>query len=125
MPEREYKNIVFTNHALERLNSRHITADAVYNVVNWADESKDMGQGKRKFIRTFGGRLIHVVAFHKPAKQHWVVVSVWVRGEDDKQPLAWILITAPFKIIWTILSSVVRMTWRYIFKMYKSGNNRN
>jgi hypothetical protein len=99
---RTYKNLVFTKHALERLSDRTITQDAIYQTVQAPDRSLP-GQGNTKFIRAVSGRLIHVVA--APIKKHqWLVVSVWVRGEEDREPLAWQIITLPFRLVWKIWS---------------------
>jgi hypothetical protein len=99
-----YKNLVFTTHAWERRNDRAITLDMVYQAV-MAPDKKFPGKQKNtiKFIRTVQGRRLHVVA--QPIENnHWLIISVWVRGEDDRPPLAWQLITLPFKILFWIIA---------------------
>lgn len=97
----EYQGFIFTKHALERLGGRSITKDSVVSVLRHPDSSKPTGkQNTTKFIRTLNGRLIHVVATYLPDQKKWLVISVWVRGENDRVPLIWRILTAPFKLVW-------------------------
>jgi hypothetical protein len=98
---RSYKNLVFTKHALERLKDRTITQDAIYQTVLAPDQSFAQ-KDNTKFTRTIGGRLIHVVASSIENHQ-WLIVSVWVRGEEDRVSLVWQLLTLPISFIWRIL----------------------
>ncbi|NCN45068.1 MAG: hypothetical protein COU63_00640 [Candidatus Pacebacteria bacterium CG10_big_fil_rev_8_21_14_0_10_36_11] len=96
-----YKNLVFTKHAWERLDDRSISQDIIYQVVNSPDKTFH-NQQNYKFIRTINGRKIHVVA--TPVDQgKMLIISTWVRGEDDREPFIWLLITLPFKILWWCL----------------------
>ncbi|MFH2118225.1 MAG: DUF4258 domain-containing protein [Candidatus Paceibacterota bacterium] len=104
---RTYKNLVFTKHALTRLADRSITQDAIYQVIATPDQSSKQ-QANTKFIRTINNRLIHVVA--SPIKNHrWLIISVWVRGEEDRVPFMWRLLTLPLRLVWKMLQSF----WRY------------
>lgn len=98
---RDYKNIVFTKHALGRLAGRSITQDSVWHAVNFPDSSyiKDADKNSRKFIRSLHGRKYHVVCNYLAKEKKWLVISVWVRGEEDAVPLVWQLITLPFRIV--------------------------
>ena len=98
-----YKQLVFTNHGWERLQDRRLSSDAVWQVVTAPSHQESMGEGKTKYIRVVNGRLIHVVASWLPHEQRWLVISVWVRGEADRVPFIWTLITAPFKFLWWLL----------------------
>lgn len=102
--KRSYKNLVFTKHAWERLKDRSLTKDAIHQTVSYPDKTFH-NQDNYKFIRTIRGRKIHVVA--TPVEDNkYLVISTWVRGEDDKLPLIWLLITLPFKIVWWILKTI-------------------
>lgn len=103
---RTYKNLVFTKHALERMADRIITQDAIHQTISNPDQSF-VNQGNTKFIRTINNRLIHVVA--TPIEnQRWLIISLWVRGEEDRIPLIWQFLTWPFKLIGKILQIFLR-----------------
>lgn len=109
--EREYRGFIFTKHALERLSHRSITQDMVVQALQNPEETKPTGKRHTtKFIKTVHGRLLHVVATHIPDKNKWLVVSVWVRGEEDREPLIWQIITLPFKLIWRLIKKFLLHT---------------
>jgi hypothetical protein len=101
--DKNYKNLVFTNHAFDRIKSRTVTQDAVYLTVNNSDKKYKNNDHSTKFIKTVRSRKVHVVANYLNKEKKWLVVSVWVRGEDDKVPFVWTLITLPFKLTYKIL----------------------
>ncbi len=105
-----HRGVIFTNHAWQRLDDRTISADMVVETISYPEKRFASGQSGTKFIRTLRGRKVHVVA-EKNRDSQWVVISTWVRGENDKIPLAWQLITAPFRLLWWILQQL----WRTIF----------
>jgi len=108
--DRTYKNLVFTKHAQERISGRVLTQDAIYLTVTAPDKTFP-SKGNTKFIRTVNNRLIHVVA--TPIEnQQWLVVSAWVRGEEDRESLVWQLLTLPFKLTWRGLLNI----WKYFKK---------
>jgi len=105
--ERLYRGFIFSNHALERLGGRSVTQDMVVQTLQSPETTKPTGKhNTTTFIKTVHGRLLHVVAAHLPDKNQWLVVSVWVRGEEDQAPLLWQILTLPFKAVW------------YVFKRY-------
>lgn len=61
-----------------------------------------------KFIKNVHNRKMHVVAQFLKEEKKWLVVSVWVRGEEDQAPLAWRIITFPFWIIWILLKWIFK-----------------
>lgn len=112
--DRTYKNLVFTKHALERLSGRVLTQDAVYQTVATPDKTFP-SQGNTKFIRTINSRLIHVVA--TPIENNrWLVVSTWVRGEEDIEPLVWQLVALPFKLVWWSIKKVIKLVQKLLEK---------
>jgi uncharacterized protein DUF4258 len=102
-----YKNLIFTNHAYDRLKERSIAEDAIYEVINFADNQHPAGNNI-KFIKTINHRKIYVVAKHLANDGKWLIISVWVRGEEDKVPLAWQLITLPFRAVWWSIKTVFK-----------------
>lgn len=95
-----YKNIILTTHAAERLRQRSISEYIVAAVIEHPDKSYTEKNNSKKFIRTYNGRRYHVVAQWKPSEQKWLIVSAWVRGENDSEPLSTTLILLPFRVIW-------------------------
>jgi hypothetical protein len=113
----EYQGFIFTKHALERINDRSVTKDMVTQTLRHPDRTQPTDKpGVIKFIRQFGDRPVHVVATLLPDQKKWLIVSVWVRGEEDKVPLAWKLITFPFKLFWWLC----RFLWQ-AFKKNKGS----
>ncbi len=97
-----YKNLIFTTHALERLKKRSISLEAIYQTVNFPDK-KFQKQANIKFIKSVKDRNVQVIAQFKDQVQKWLIISVWVRGEDDQASLAWQMISLPFKLLYYLL----------------------
>lgn len=111
--QREYGGIIFTKHALERLDGRSITQDMVLHVLRDPEITKPTGKrDTTKFIKTLHDRRVHVVATYLHDQKKWLVVSVWVRGEEDQLPLVWRIITAPFKLVWYVVRKyILHIRW--------------
>lgn len=106
--DREYKSLIFTKHALERMSDRAISQDAVWRVLQHPDRTHPEGKANTtKFIRRLNERTYHVVGTYLPDQKKTLIVSTWVRGEEDKLPLVWRLLVAPFKVVWWM----VRKLW--------------
>jgi hypothetical protein len=99
----KYKNLIFTKHAAERIGDRSITKDKIWQTINNPDKVLKKNHGSKKFIKTISDRKFHVVATYLTKEKSYLVISAWVRGEDDKQSIIWTLITLPFKIIFWII----------------------
>jgi hypothetical protein len=107
-----YKNLIFTTHALARLKKRSINQEAIYKTVNLPD-NKFKKQANYKFIKTVKGRNIQVISQFKTQQKKWLIISVWVRGEDDQPSLIWQLITLPFKILYKLLAKIAKIILSY------------
>lgn len=83
MNQREYRDTIFTNHALERLEQRRISQEMVVNTIHQPDRQVKEADGDTQFIKTISGREVHVIAYHKPDEDKWLIKSTWVRGEED------------------------------------------
>jgi hypothetical protein len=105
--QREYHDVLFTKHAMERMRLRRITQDMVIAAIKKPDQKKLEDDGDTKFMRTLDDRPLHVVSTYLTDEKKWLVKSVWVRGEDDPQPL------------WKRLLSAI---WGVFFK--KSNNRK-
>lgn len=114
---KNYQNLVFTHHALGRLQLRNISQDKVRQVLSHPDKTYPSQKPEQiKFIRTLQHRTIHVIAKHLPEQKKWLIISVWVRGEDDPVPFMWRLISWPFIITWKIIAKIARIILSYIKK---------
>lgn len=87
MPSREYKNVIFTNHALDRIELRRIPQEMVVTAIRQPDHKVLEADGDTKFIKTIRGRNVQVVSAYLADEQKWLVKSAWVRGENDPNPL--------------------------------------
>ncbi len=102
---KKYKNLVFTDHALHRVSQRSLRKESIYQAVNDPERKYSQEEDKVKIVKTVNDRDYHIVA--KPmGPNEWLIVSVWVRGEEDPIPLAWKIISFPFKLIWWLLKNV-------------------
>ena len=107
-----YKNTIFTHHAYDRSSQRNIDPEAVWQVINQPHQKVAADEDKIKYIKKIKGRTYHVVAQYKADQQKHLVISVWVRGEDDQLPIAWQLITLPFKLVWWLLRKSVSLLFQ-------------
>jgi len=74
---RNYKELVFTNHALDRLRERDVGQSEAWAC--WRHPQKKeyaATKGGWVFSRSWGKRQIEVVATQNDRKD-WVVISVW------------------------------------------------
>ncbi|HEX2621095.1 MAG TPA: DUF4258 domain-containing protein [Phototrophicaceae bacterium] len=112
--DHEYKNVVFTDHAIERLKLRRITQDMVVNTLKKPEHQEPEADGDTKFTRKIQNRHVQVVSRYLPDEKKWLVISAWVRGEEDPQP------------VWKQLLSFI---WRSIRGLLsgsgESSNNRS
>lgn len=97
-----YKNLIFTDHALHRTTLRSIRHEAIYQAVNNPDQSFNQEEDAYKFTKLINDRQHHVIA-KKIDEDKWLVISVWIRGEEDPVPLIWQLLTFPFKVLWLLI----------------------
>jgi hypothetical protein len=110
---KEFKNLVFTNHALDRLRLRALSMEDIGKVLSHPDRTFPSEKPDNvKFIRELENRTIHVVASYLKDRKKWLVISVWVRGEEDPTPFVWRVITLPFKLS----AKLAGIIWSYINK---------
>lgn len=107
MPE-HFKNIIFTKHALARMDKRSISFDKIWSVINHPDKSFKRDNKSKKFIKKINDRNYHAIATYLPDEEKFLIISAWVRGEDDKQSFIWILLTLPFRIGWWIIKKIFK-----------------
>jgi hypothetical protein len=108
-----YQDIAFTDHAYHRLRQRSIAERAIWETIHYPEKSVSEGNQQTKFIKTYQGRRIHVVAqsIHQPPHR-WLIISTWVRGEVDQLPFMWLVLTAPFRLIGWLTLQLLRWIGR-------------
>ncbi len=85
LPPVLWNQIVWTKHARERANTRKISEEKVVDILLHPFKIfPAQSKGSYKFIGQVDDRRLHIIASPNP-QQEWVIVSVWVRGEDDPQ----------------------------------------
>ena len=110
MRTKYYKQLIFTNHAVDRMADRSISADAVWRVLQHPERTqREAKANTTRFIRTLDGRTYHIIGTYLPKERKTLIVSVWVRGENDRQPLVWQVITAPFRLLWWVVRSIMHI----------------
>jgi hypothetical protein len=100
-------SVIFTHHAEERMQKRRIAQSDIERTISKPDKSfPGKKPGTVKFIRRIDHRNHQVVAKLLENKKDWLVLSVWVRGEDDSNWVEW-LVLAPFRLIWWIIKKIL------------------
>lgn len=92
--------------------------NSIYETVKNPDKKQSKGESKQKYFKTIRDRNYQVIATYKPDQRKYLVISAWVRGEDDKQSLVWILITAPFKVLFWIIKLLLKIIWKLLKKLW-------
>ncbi|GAB5494500.1 MAG: hypothetical protein Phog2KO_47150 [Phototrophicaceae bacterium] len=78
------EKVAFTKHARERIEQRKISEKMVLRAIAMPYRSYTQKDGSIKFVCRINRRVVHVVCQPIPAERKWLVITVWVRGEDDK-----------------------------------------
>lgn len=107
----EYKNVIFTDHALQRLKRRRISQAMAVQALRHPDRQQPEDDDKIRFIKSIKDRNVQVVARHLSDEGQWMVVTAWVRGEED--PRRWWLhvLLLPWyvlRVVWRVVRAIVR-----------------
>lgn len=101
--------IFFTHHSRERMNLRKIAQSDIERTISSPDRSFP---GKKrdtiKFIKHIDGRRHEVIGKFLKDQNAWLVLSVWVRGEEDRKPLLDQMVLLPFKVVFWIVKTIFR-----------------
>jgi hypothetical protein len=101
--QRRYKELVFTNHALERLNQRKVAMSETW--ATWRRPDKKYYAATKQawvFSRNWRHRQIEVVAKQNDRKE-WVVLSVWSNYVKFRAKQSWLM-------------KLLRWLWRRIIR---------
>lgn len=77
MSERSFSGIIWTNHALERLDQRGLTQDLAHSAFTNPDKSYSARDGGMEFIKWVGKSKITLIA-KKNERGEWLVISNWI-----------------------------------------------
>ncbi|MCB9460117.1 MAG: DUF4258 domain-containing protein [Anaerolineaceae bacterium] len=83
LPDISHRTVIFTNHARDRLDLRKISKDMVIQVMRNPNRTYAIDDGKIKFIGKTMGAKVHAVCKPILEENKWLVITLWVRGEDD------------------------------------------
>lgn len=97
--------IIFTKHALSRSQQRYVPQDKIEQVLQYPDNTISLEDRKTKFIRVIDQRQFQVIASYLAKENKWLVISAWVRGEEDSKPIFEQAILFFTKAIWGVISS--------------------
>jgi len=86
---------------------------AIEQLILFPDHKKELGDDKFKFQKIISKRNYQAVATWLAKENKWLIISVWVRGEEDRPPLVWLLIIAPFRLLWELF----KLIWQIIAKI--------
>jgi hypothetical protein len=99
--------IIYTKHALDRIHKRRLSERDIEDAIRCPDKKfPTQNEAGNKYIKQLGTRRYHVVAKYLPEQKSYLVVSAWVRGEEDQPDLAWRLLVAPFKFGWWVIKKI-------------------
>lgn len=109
--------IILSKHALERARSRKMDLYPIERTIIDPDQKISLGEQKFKFLKNVSGRKYQLVATYIAKEDKWLIISAWVRGEEDRLPFIWTLITAPFRLLWWLLKTILQTLWQIIAKL--------
>lgn len=93
--DNKYKGVIWTNHALQRLNQRGISQGDAWATFSRPDQSRYAStKGAWVYYKTYGDERIEVVA-KKNERGEWIILSVWskpIYGKKKKVKPLWKLI---------------------------------
>ena len=80
--EKRYLNLIFTNHAINRLYNRGISQEKAYEVFTHPDgQQPGKIPGSVNFYKSYGPQRIELIA-KKNDKNEWVVLSSWAKLKE-------------------------------------------
>jgi hypothetical protein len=108
--------ITLSKHALDRARSRKMELYAIEQLILFPDQKTELEDGKCKFQKNISGRHYQAVGTWLAKENKWLIISVWVRGEEDELPLAWRIIILPVQLLWWLLRSIGSGIWQIAAK---------
>jgi len=81
--DKNFGGVIWTNHALDRMNARKISQSDAW--ATWRNPQKSRKAhlpGAWVYYRTYGSETIEVVA-KQNEKKEWLILSVWSRPKGE------------------------------------------
>lgn len=117
LPKINHQTVVFTKHARERRDLRSVSDDMIIQVMRNPVQIQKIEDGKIKFIGKAMGAKVHVISKPIVEENKWLVITIWVRGEDDAGNFAdsykrwgrrlWFLFPIPYLLVFIIIIVLV------------------
>ena len=104
--------IILTKHALSRGKQRYVTHERIEQALMNPDKQFDLEDGKTKFIRVLNERQFQVVATYLPKEDKWLVISAWVRGEEDRAGIVETLLIGIERVIVWVFQKMIHTIWK-------------
>ncbi len=83
LPAINHNTVKFTKHARERLDLRKLNEDMIIDVMRKPNTAHNIDNGKIKFTGKVMGANVYAICKPLSEENKWLVISLWVRGEDD------------------------------------------
>lgn len=78
MVSRNYGNVIWTNHALDRLGQRGLSQQMAYQAFSNPDSSfPGKKPGTTEYQKHFGNSLVTIIAT-QTEKREWLILSCWI-----------------------------------------------
>lgn len=78
MPSRTYGQLIWTNHALERLQQRKFSQELAWSAFRYPDQVvAGKASGSYEYQKTYQNSLITLIA-KQNEKSQWIVLSCWI-----------------------------------------------
>ena len=83
--KREYRGIIFTDHALNRLHNRNVSQQKAHQTLK-SPQRKQPGKtsGSFKFSRDFDDYLLQLIA-KKNNQNQWIILTCWVKDKSSRR----------------------------------------
>lgn len=105
---KKFRDIVFTSHAEERMQLRNLDAQLIHKLWHAPEQIEKLEDGKEKRIATKHDRTVHMIGTYLQDEDKWLLISTWVRGEDDPVPWVWQLLVMSVRVVWLGM----RLLWK-------------
>ena len=105
--------IIWTNHALKRINDRKITQNQIYQTISSPDSKLNNEDGSIEYVKLFGIQKVHTI-IKENSKGEIILLSCWINppnsgtfdSKNDKLRRS-IKHSGPIKKIWlTFLNQI-------------------
>lgn len=76
-PNKNYGNLIWTNHAVSRLNQRGFSQEMAWKAFVSPDSTEKEKEGSIKFSKKFDKSTVTVIA-KQNEKREWIIISCWI-----------------------------------------------